>query len=329
MAPRPTTDVSRRTFIQGAGALGASSLLVSSSAAAKPLKTTLPTRVLGRTQQRVPILTLGTWPCGRSSDVEVAGVEKLTREAIDLGVTVIDSARNYGKAEEGIGRGLKGRRDEVFLTTKVWADTAEEAQASFEQSLKLLGTEQVDLLYLHSVGYRDVKKVMAESGALSYLLKQKEIGTTRFIGLSGHSRVETFLPLIKTGHFDVVMMAMNFVDRHTYGFETKVLPAAREQNMGIICMKVFGGIRGGFGAADGPNPGPEMQQRMLQQAVRYALELPDVASLCIGPHTMEQLRSNVQMVKNYTPLSDEERQELSALGQQLAKRWKYHYGPVV
>ncbi len=170
---------------------------------------------------------------------------------------------------------------------------------------------------------------MADDGALSYLLKQQKNGTARFLGLSGHSRVESFLPLIRTGHFDVVMMAMNFVDRHTYGFETKVLPAAREQQMGIVCMKVFGGMRGGFGVADGPNPGPEMQTRMLQQAVRYALELPDVATLCIGPHTVEQLRNNVESVKNYTPLSPQEREELLTLGKQLASRWKDHFGPVV
>ena len=329
MASRQATDVSRRLFLQGAGAVGASSLLASGEAVAKPTTSTLPKRVLGRTKQQVPILTLGTWPCGRSSDVDVAGVEKLTRAALDLGVTMIDTAHNYGKAEEGVGRGLKGRRDEVFLTTKVWADTAEEAQTSFEQSRKLLGTEQVDLLYLHSVGNRENKRVMADDGALSYLLKQKEKGTARFIGLSGHSRVESFLPLIKTGHFDVVMMAMNFVDRHTYGFESKVLPAAVEQKMGIICMKVFGGMRGGFAAADGPNPGPEMQSRMLQQAIRYALDLPEVASLCIGPHTVEQLRHNVEFVKSFTPLSAEERDEILTLGKQLAKRWKDHFGPVV
>lgn len=329
MASRQSTDVSRRLFLQGAGAVGASSLLTSREAVAKPTTSTLPKRVLGRTQQQVPILTLGTWPCGRSSDVDVAAVEKLTRAALDMGVTMVDAARNYGKAEEGIGRGLKGRRDEVFLTTKVWADTAKEAQTSLEQSLKLLGTDHVDLLYLHSVGNRDTKQVMADDGALPYLLKQKEKGTARFIGLSGHSRVESFLPLIKTGHFDVIMMAMNFVDRHTYGFETKVLPAAREQKMGIVCMKVFGGMRGGFAAADGPNPGPEMQTRMLQQAIRYALDLPEVASLCIGPHTVEQLRRNVEFVKNYTPLSAEERDELVSLGKQLSKRWKDHFGPVV
>ena len=75
-------------------------------------------------------------------------------------------------------------------------------------------------------------------------------------------------------------MAMNFVDRHTYGFETKVLPAAREQQMGVVCMKVFGGMRGGFDVADGPNPGPEWQTHMRQQAIRYALGLPEVATLC-------------------------------------------------
>jgi predicted aldo/keto reductase-like oxidoreductase len=72
-----------------------------------------------------------------------------------------------------------------------------------------------------------------------------------------------------------------------------------------------------------------MQQRLMEQAVRYALDLPQVASLCIGPHTVDQLRRNVQLVKNHKPLSDQERDELMTLGKQLSKRWKDHYGPVV
>ncbi len=73
--------------------------------------------------------------------------------------------------------------------------------------------------------------------------------------------------------------------------------------MGIACMKVYGGMKGGFGVAEGPNTGPMVQSKMKQLAVRYALGLPGVASCVIGPHTVEQLRENVQLVNDYQPLS--------------------------
>ena len=126
-----------------------------------------------------------------------------------------------------------------------------------------------------------------------------------------------------------MMVAMNFVDRHTYGFETKVLPAALEQNMGIACMKVYGGMKGGFGVAEGPNTGPMVQSKMKRMAVRYALGLPSVASCVIGPHTVDQLRENVQLANDYQPLSDKEFASLLADGKKLATQWGPHFGPVV
>ena len=153
-------------------------------------------------------------------------------------------------------RVLGSHRDEVFLTTKVWADDASEARESLEESLRILRTEHVDLVYLHSVGNRDVEKAMSPDGALAYLWKQKEAGKIRFVGISGHSMVENFMPILETGQIDVVMMAMNFVDRHTYGFEDKVLPVANRHQVGVACMKVFGGMRGGLRRGRRPESGP-------------------------------------------------------------------------
>jgi aryl-alcohol dehydrogenase-like predicted oxidoreductase len=93
-------------------------------------------------------------------------------------------------------------------------------------------------------------------------------------------------------------------------------------------MKVFGGMKGGFGVADGPNPGPQMGNGRLQQAINYSLGLPGVATLVIGVHTVEQLRQNVQMVKNYTPLTAEEQIALAKIGRRLAKDWGPRLGPV-
>jgi predicted aldo/keto reductase-like oxidoreductase len=324
--------LSRRDFLHDAGALGSAALLLNTQTmvrAAEPaVADALPRRILGRTQQEVTALALGTWPCGRSETVDTVGVAAIVNEAIDLGIDFIDTAHNYGNAEEGIGKALGKRRDQVFLTTKVWADDEAEARTSFEESLRALQTDHVDLVYLHSVGNRDVQRAMADDGALAYLLRQKQAGKTRFVGISGHSRVETFVPVIESDQIDVVMMAMNFVDRYTYGFEEKVLPVAIKHNVGVACMKVFGGIRGGFGVAGGPNPGPQMNKPWLEQAVAYAMGLPGVATLVIGPHTIEQLRDNVRMVKDYRPLTAEQHAGLAQLGKQLATQWGEHYGPV-
>ena len=168
----------------------------------------------------------------------------------------------------------------------------------------------------------------AERSFTGYIYKPRQGEGYRLSDYLNHYP-DKFLPLIRSGKIDVIMVAMNFVDRHTYAFETKVLPAAREQEMGIVCMKVYGGMQGGFAAASGPNTGPMIQSKMKQLAVRYALGLPGVASCVIGPHTLEQLRENAQLVQDYQPLSEGEFTELMAEGKRLASIWKDHFGPVV
>ncbi len=216
----------------------------------------------------------------------------------------------------------------MFLTTKVWADTAKDAEKSLADSCQKLQTERLDLVYVHSIGDRDVKQVLAADGSLDFLVRQKEKGVIRFVGISGHSKPDSFVPLIKTGKVDVIMVAMNFVDLHTYGFEKKVLPLARELGLGIACMKVYGGMQGGFETAGGPNTGPMVPQKLKQMAVRYALGLDQVATLVIGPHTIDQLRENARLVRAFQPLTDQERAELLTLGKELAPKWGPHFGSV-
>lgn len=319
--------LSRRSFVRLSGLLAGGALLAAQELPAA-VENTLPKRTLGRTGLDVSALALGTWPCGMCREVSIEQVGDIVNEAIDRGITLIDTARNYGKAEEGIGRALGQRRDRVVLTTKVWADDANAARTSFERSLRTLRTDHVDILYLHSLGNRNLDQVLGSDGALDYLAKQKAAGKCRFLGVSGHSKVAEFRRIIETGLVDVVMVAMNFVDRYTYRFEELVLPIAQRRNLGIACMKVFGGIKGGFGAAGGPNPGAEMGEAMMDLAVRYAMGLPDVATLVIGVHTIAQLRRNVELVAGYRPLSAEEQATLDKVGRQLAGKWGEHYGPV-
>ena len=116
------------------------------------------------------------------------------------------------------------------------------------------------------------------------------------------------MPLIKTGKIDVMMVAMNFVDRHTYGFETKVLAGRAGVRTGDRLHESLrrheGGIRSCRRAR---TPGPMIQSKMKRTGRPLrARPCPTWPRCVIGPHTVEQLRENVQLVKDYQPLSDEE-----------------------
>ena len=119
----------------------------------------LPTRLLGRTGERVTILGLGT-ACMGEGPQSTDECVRVFSEAIDRGVRYVDTARIYRNAETALGQVLRTRREEVFLVTKCMTDSREEAQKSFETSLRELQVESVDLLHLHSTGGRDIDQVL-------------------------------------------------------------------------------------------------------------------------------------------------------------------------
>ena len=272
------------------------------------------------------MMALGTPPTGFTQPHSPEHVADCVNAAIDLGVNFIDTARAYDVAEEGVGLALGRRRKDVVLATKVMADTVADAERSFSQSLRLLKTDYVDLLYFHHVGDRKVEIARGPDGVFTWLLKQKQAGKTRFVGISGHNRPHKFPGLLESGEVDVLLAALNFVDRHTYDFEEKVLPAVRGHGVGVVAMKVFGGSRNG-NYAD-PKCPPQLNVEHLELAVRYALDLPGVAAVNLGVHNVEQLRKNVAMVRRYQPLTSEEQARCLALGKELAAQWGLHLGPL-
>jgi uncharacterized protein len=326
---------SRRSFVQktsllaGGMLLGSGAQSASNQLGAAESTTEIPQRTLGRTGIPLTTLTMGTAPCGCSDSVSVKDIADLVNAAIDEGITSIDTARKYMKAEEGVGLGLGRRRKDVFLATKVFADTIEEAEKVFSESLSLLKTDYVDLAYFHNLGMRDMDSALDEKGVFTWLVKQKALGKARFLGISGHNLPNRFAQFIETGEVDVLLCAMNFVDRHTYNFEETVLPLARKHKLGIVAMKVFGGMGEGMKAYGGPPGPPLVKQDQLELALRYALSLPGVTTANIGVHSIDQIRQNVEMVKRFQPLSSTEMSTLIAQGKQLAPKWGDHFGPAV
>lgn len=326
--------ISRRGFVQGAGAAVGGALLAGAPlAAAAPSGNDIPRRILGRTNQSVTMLGVGTSANGQSSSFTDRDVGAHVLAALERGVRFIDSGHAYGmgKAERGIGMVLPPFRKEVFLTTKVRTATLPEWEESFATSLKDTKTDYVDLLYVHNLGDRPreiIDRALDPDGILTWVVKQKKLGKARFVGISGHNLPERFLPLIESGLVDVLMCPINFVLRHVYGFEDKVLPAARKQNMGIVAMKVFGGNRGGFPHVKGPAAPPQMPVEYLELAIRYALSIEGVAVANIGPQHVDHVAHNVEMVKRFRPLSDAEMADAVKLGRQMADGWGTIFGPI-
>ncbi len=131
--------------------------------------------------EQVPALGLGTWNMG---DARAARAEELAtlRLGLDLGATLIDTAEMYGegRSEELVGEAIAGRRDAVFLVTKVYPHNASRkgVPAACERSLKRLKTDRVDLYLLHWRGNVPLAETMEAFAAL------KAAGKIRHYGVS-------------------------------------------------------------------------------------------------------------------------------------------------
>lgn len=281
----------------------------------------LPHRRFGKTGERVPVLGLGTGPAGFGlSDEEAVA---LYHAAIDRGVTYLDTAPGYERAQAQLGQVLPTRREEVFLATKCWTPRADEALKILEQSLKDLRTDHVDLLYAHCIGSFEPEQLLAPDGVFAGLREAQRRGWTRYIGFTAHHFTWKAEVLLRELEIDAVMLAMNYADRHTYGFEERILPRACELDLGVAVMKVYGGAKG----MDYKNERHSaLGDRPHHPAFRYALGLPGAAVAVIGMYTVEELERNIEWARGWEPLSQAERARLDAQGRDVAAEWGPHFG---
>lgn len=285
---------------------------------------TFPQRILGKTGELVPMLGLGSAPGGMGLPDEEAIA--LIHKAIDLGVTYIDTATGYGRAQAQLGEVMQARRKEVFLVTKTNTAEGPKALEILEQNLKLLQTDQVDLVFVHSLGGMDVEKVLAKDGSLAALREAQRRGWTRYVGFTAHNAPWKAAKVLREAEVDAIMLAMNIGDRHTYNFEEEVLPLAVKQNAGVAAMKVYGGAQGMKYETPKPSAMGAHGPHDHGLALRYALGLPGVTVAVIGMFSEEELRRNIAGVRDYKPLTEAEGRGATALGQELSKAWGEHFG---
>lgn len=317
--------LTRRELVGGAIA-GAGSLLSGGIFAedSEVLARAMPMRTLGRTKLRVSAIGFGSAPLGHSFQPQET-FDRLLGEAMDLGVNYIDTATIYDVSQERLGSIVRRNRDRLVVATKTRGMSRDAVLKTVEESLRLLQTDRLDIVHLHNIGDFDVERLLDDEGPLDGLREARRRGWLRFIGVTGHQRVEKMVAAVRTGEVDVIMPAMNFVDQHIYGYEHKVLPEARRVKAGIVAMKVLGGAPG-F-AYRTPVPCYVPRER-VNDAIRYALGLPGVATAVIGFNFSEQLRQAVAVAKSFKRLNAKEEADLRAEGKRLAASWGLHLGPV-
>lgn len=279
----------RRDFLKATVATTASALVGTSAFAhtlglAKTESFVFPQpvyRTLGRTGLKITVVSFGAM---LTPEPEVMAF------AFDHGINYVDTARRYmgGKNEEIVGRALKGRRDKVYVATKILASslTRESAMRDVETSLKALGTDYIDVIQLHNL--TDNERVFSAE-LREALVRLKEQGKARFFGVTTHTNQANVLNSLledKDDFFDMALVGYNFKS----GVEIReAIAKVAQKKIGIIAMKTQAG---GYKT---DKLGPVSPH---QAALKLVLQDTNVTAAIPGMRNMAELREDVGAMGN-------------------------------
>ena len=276
----------------------------------------IPKRKLGRTGLDVTCLGYGAmeirgsriWEGRSVSDVEAG---RILNAVLDAGVNFIDTANDYGRSEELIGRYLGARREEFFLATKCgckvtrrdeYADntphiwTRDNLYRGLHESLNRLGTSYVDLMQLHN----PTVKQCEDDDLVAVLEDMRKEGKVRWIGCS--STLPDILTYIGWGVFDVFQVPYSALERE----HEEIIGGAAAAGAGVI-------VRGGIARGEpGEGLGEEEEWRVFEAAkldellesgesrtafmLRFTISHPSLSTTIVGTKRTEHLYENVRAV---------------------------------
>jgi predicted aldo/keto reductase-like oxidoreductase len=275
-------------------------------------------RPLGRSGHPTSILGLGTRRLGEGSQKEFV---RVIREAIDKGVTVIETAHEYGegRTERWLGLALaEGYRQRVTLVVQCCAHLRDykTAMHQLDETLVRLKTDRVDLWSFHEVIYDNDVEWIYDHGGLDAMQEAREQGKVRFIGFGGHKSPHIHLKLLQRGFaWDAVLMPLNPLDASFRSFEKQVLPETIRRGAAVIGIKPIAG--GGLQSVKGVKP---------EESLRYSMSLP-VSSVICGMASTAELRKNLKVVSDFSAFHPGEMDALrqkarSVAGDGRAERYK-------
>ncbi len=290
-----TRDLVRRDFFKAAAAsLAATAWGSAALAAQEEGPEGIPKRPLGKTGEKVSIIGMGGFHIRTIRDDKQAIA--VVHEAIDRGVTFFDNAWDYhnGGSEELMGKALAsaGRRDKVFLMTKVCARDYEGVRKQIDESLRRLQTDRLDLLQFHEVNFPDAPDWIFDKGGIRAAAEARQAGKVRFLGFTGHKDPQLHLRMLgKDFPWDTCQMPINILDAHYKSFQKQVVPVCNQRQIGVIGMKAL---------ASGTLPKEVRLDATLCR--RYSLSLP-ISTLVCGIASREDLQQDLALALHFKPLT--------------------------
>jgi aryl-alcohol dehydrogenase-like predicted oxidoreductase len=212
-------------------------------------------------------------------DVSQATADKTLEVLFEYGINHIDTAASYGDSELRIGPWMAQHRDKFFLATKTGKRSYKEAKDEFYLSLKRLQVDSVDMIQLHALlEPEEWEMVFSEDGALKWLLEAREMGLTRFIGVTGHevAIAQRHLESTSAFDFDSILLPYNYTmmqnAEYAQGFEA-LMQRAKERNIAVQTIK---GISRRLWPKEGQKHAttwyePFMEQKDIDIAVHWVL----------------------------------------------------------
>jgi predicted aldo/keto reductase-like oxidoreductase len=254
---------------------------------------------MGSTGLQVSILGMGGYHLGAALSQDI--VNDMVAKALDHGINFFDNAWEYqgGIGEERLGIALKGKRNQAILVTGActYGRKKDVAMRMLEDSLTRLQTDHVDVWQVHDVIYYNNPELAYQAdGVLEALTAAKQQGKARFLGFTGHKSPSIHLDMLDRGfHFDTVQMPINPFDPSFRSFERSVLPAAVQKGMAVFSIKSMSGS------------GESMVRGALTptEALSYAMSVPGVCSTVSGMNSMGVLDQNLEILRNFKPLTEE------------------------
>jgi len=242
--------------------------------------------VLGKTGFKVTRVGFG---CMITSDASVIA------RAADIGINYFDTSRGYqhGNNERLVATGLKGKRQNVYLSSKTDGTTKQAALQELDTSLSELGTDHLDIWYLH------LKNSPSELPDELFEAQQiaRQQGKIRFAGVSTHKAKDMVPYLVQKGATDVVLATFNFTMEEDVA---AALAQANAAGMGVVAMKVMaGGAR--RNKPDDPNGIKLRREGAMLAALKWVLKDTHVHTTIPGTTDMDQLEENIKaMVEPYS-----------------------------
>lgn len=252
-------------------------------------------RKFGKTGLETSILGFGGF---HLLEIPARDAEYLLNQYLDAGGNYIETAASYGNggSELKIGKAVSGRRQEFILATKTGDRDEAGFLSSVDRSLKYLNTDYLDLIIMHAVGTKkELDTILGPGGAMEGYHKAHKEGKVGHVGISMHGQADVLISALQQYPFDAVMSTINYYDRFNFPeIEEVLIPLALEKEVAIILMKPI---------ADG------LLWKSAPQAFKYAMSQP-VSVVVAGINNRDMLEMDLKFANEFTPITDEEKEEL-------------------